>query len=596
MNFKFAARLLALAGLASLTSCVDDGYDLSDVDSTSRFTVEDLVVPINIDELTLKDVISFDDDSKIQPVTIDGKTFYALTQDGDFSSDPISIAAIHADAPHINSVSDVLDIIGDVFNAPQRIGAKAGENWLKQSYKIDNLSTELSYEVNNVDESIIKLESIATNDIKFGLVLDASSVSSMFNVSFQNLEIQLPKGLSVSPSIGSYDAAKGIWSIPQLDLTGSQIEISLTASRVDLEANGCHIEPDRTLYLNSNLGVKSGVLTLALRDLSEITFPTSVNFVLHFIVSDIDARSFSGEIEYKLDGMDIAPVNLSDIPSFLEGPETEIGLANPQIYLQVNNPVAGDKLMCRTGISLTPMYDGSDVKKSYMPDNGAITIGYNAGVDGPYNFVMAPMNEGLDIPADFATSLQFVQFSGLRDILKADQAAGQQGLPDNIGISLIDPMIPQQHITDFTLGRTLPGVKGKYELVAPLALTNGSSIVYSDIDIGWSGEIENLTVEKLKVTLNVTNNCPAAIELVAYPLDRNGNRIGNVEVKSSLIDAESSSQEVVIELNGEVKGMNGIEYVATAYAGASEVALSPDMTIELSNIRAVVSGYFEKEF
>lgn len=75
MNFKFAARLLALAGLASLTSCVDDGYDLSDVDSTSRFTVEDLVVPINIDELTLKDVISFDDDSKIQPVTIDGKNF-----------------------------------------------------------------------------------------------------------------------------------------------------------------------------------------------------------------------------------------------------------------------------------------------------------------------------------------------------------------------------------------------------------------------------------------------------------------------------------------------------------------------------------------
>lgn len=594
MNFKFAARLLALAGLASLTSCVDDGYDLSDVDTTSRFTVENLVVPVNIDELTLKDVITFDDDSKIQPVTIDGKTFYALTQDGDFTSDPISIAAIHADAPHINSVSDVLDILDDVVPAPKR-SAKAPQDWLTQSYKIDNLSTELKYEVKNVDESIIKLESIATNDIKFGLVLDASAVSSIFNVSFQNLEIQLPKGLSVSPSIGSYDATEGIWSIPQLDVTGNEVEISLTASRVDLEANGCHIEPDRTLYLNSDLGVKSGVLTLAIRDMSQITFPTSVHFVLHFIVSDIDAKAFSGVIEYKLNGMDIDPVNLTDIPSFLEGPETEIGLANPQIYLQVNNPVAGDKLECSTGISLTPMYDGSDVKKSYMPDNGAITIGYNAGVDGPYNFVMAPMNEGLNKPADFASSLQFVQFTGLRDILKADRAAGQQGLPDHIGISLIDPMIPQQHITDFALGRTLPGVKGKYELVAPLALTNGSTIVYSDRETGWGSDIEDITVEKLRITLTVTNNCPVGVELAAYPLDKNGNRIGNVEVKSTFIEADTSNQEVTIELSGEVKGLDGVEYVATANAGASEIALSPDMSITLGNIRAVVSGYFEKE-
>ena len=68
-----------------------------------------------------------------------------------------------------------------------------------------------------------------------------------------------------------------------------------------------------------------------------------------------------------------------------------------------------------------------------------------------------------------------------------------------------------------------------------------------------------------------------------------------MEVKSTLIEADTSNQEVTIELSGEVKGLDGVEYEATANAGASEIALSPDMSITLGNIRAVVSGYFEKE-
>lgn len=594
MNFKIAARLLALAGLASLTSCVDDGYDLSDVDTTSRFTVDNLVIPVNIDQLTLKDVITFDDDSKIQPVTIGDKTFYALTQDGDFSSDPISIAAIHADAPRINPVNEALNIIRN-FAAPQPRGARAGENWLKQSYEMGaGLTTDLSYEVKNVDKSIIDLESISTNDIKFGFVLDASAVNSMFNVSISDLKIQMPKGLIVRPSVGTYNAKDGVWSIPSLELNTPQYEVSLTASKIDLAANGCKIDADRSLDLNSRLGITSGVLTLELRSINEISFPEKVDFSLHFIVSDIDAKAFSGVIEYKLDGMDIDPVSLSDIPSFLDGPETEIGLANPQIYLQVNNPVAGDKLECRTGISLTPIYDGSTKEMSYMPDNGPITIGYAAGVDGPYTFVLAPSKDNLSTPAGFANP-QYVAFSGLRDILKADLSAGQQGLPDRIGISIVDPMIPRQHITEFRLGRTLPGVKGKYELVAPLALTNNSKIVYSDRETGWGSDIEDLVVKNMKITLTVGNHCPVGVELTAYPLDKNGNRIAGTDITSSEIKADTDNQEVTIELKGEVKGLDGIEYVATAKAGESEIALSPEMSIDLKNIRAVVSGYFEKE-
>ena len=61
-----------------LTACVDDNYDLSDIDTTTRVSINDLVVPANIDDVTLGDIITFDEESRIRAVTIDGKTFYAL--------------------------------------------------------------------------------------------------------------------------------------------------------------------------------------------------------------------------------------------------------------------------------------------------------------------------------------------------------------------------------------------------------------------------------------------------------------------------------------------------------------------------------------
>lgn len=65
--------VVALAALSLLTGCIDDSYDLSDVDTTTRVNINDLVLPVNIDPVTLGDVISIDPDSKIQTVSIGGK-------------------------------------------------------------------------------------------------------------------------------------------------------------------------------------------------------------------------------------------------------------------------------------------------------------------------------------------------------------------------------------------------------------------------------------------------------------------------------------------------------------------------------------------
>lgn len=42
----YAAGLIAAA---SVTSCVDDKYDLSDIDTTARIQVDNLTIPVNVD-------------------------------------------------------------------------------------------------------------------------------------------------------------------------------------------------------------------------------------------------------------------------------------------------------------------------------------------------------------------------------------------------------------------------------------------------------------------------------------------------------------------------------------------------------------------
>ena len=82
-KFRYQVVLPALS-LIALSGCIDSDYDLSDINTESEIRVNNLVLPVNIDQLTLDDVISIDEDSKIK--VVDGK--YAVLVEGDFHSDP----------------------------------------------------------------------------------------------------------------------------------------------------------------------------------------------------------------------------------------------------------------------------------------------------------------------------------------------------------------------------------------------------------------------------------------------------------------------------------------------------------------------------
>lgn len=582
----YGASALLMTGLVS---CVDNGYDLSDIDTTSRLTVDDLVIPVNIDEVTLGDIITFDEDSRIKPIEIGGKTFYALTEEGEFNSDPIYIEKVHADAPILTSTEDMLEQVPYDLPASSR---RRASSMPAITYNITDMGNTFSYKAFEVDDAIEQITSATVTPLRFGIKLNALNLNSNdVDMTFTDLVIVVAKGLTATTNIGKYDSKTGLWTIPTHKVQGHTTEAVLTATVVDFNAAGAHINDKHEFIFDGEFRVKSGYLTITPKSVNAL--PDNLHFRADYTLDEIEITSLDGVINYRLDGMSIDPISLADIPDFLNGDGTNIRMRNPQLYLSLNNPIADEHLTVQTGLSITAKRD------NYRPlefaiDNGSFSIGYNYGVAGPYNMVFAPSNEDLNTPDEFARNLQYVPYTQLSDILSVP-GSNEYGMPDELVVNVNDPQIPRQTVRGFALGREIPGVKGKYEFVAPLDLDEGSLITYTDRQDGWNDEtIDAVTITKLKLTATVTNNTPLAVSLVAYPLDIQGNVLTGVEATSNTLEANSTS-DVVIELTGEVTHLDGVEFRATVSAGPDGKALAPDQTISLSNIRARISGYYEKE-
>lgn len=578
-----SCALLSVLCMAT-ASCVDDNYDLSDIDTTTRVTVDNLTVPMNMDPLVLSDIISIDEDSKIQAVTIDGNEFYALSQKGEFNSDPIYVDKVKATAPTLTPTQRTLQIAPDG-------GIVADGSAL--TYEIVEMGNEFTYTAGNIDEAIVELNSAVIDPLEFRIDFEVRNISGIVEkMTFSDLTLQLPEGLEATVSDGSYDSASGIWTIPAKEVGGNTGAAVLTATAIDFVANGSRVE-NHTLKFDNRFRIQKGFLTVVPK--AGTTLPGTVDLYVSYKMGDIVVDSFTGVVKYELEGMDIDPMDLSDIPDFLSGDETDITIANPQIYLQVNNPVADYSLECSTGITLTAIREGY-ADRAFSPDVNQINIGFDKGIAGPYNFVLAPSSANLTVPAGYE-SPSFVEFSTLGSLVSAPADASVKGLPDMIGITLDNPGIKQSAVSNFALGRRIDGINGRYELMAPLALGAGSEIVYSDTKDGWNDEdVDAITITELIVTAKASSTVPMGASISAYPIDVAGKPIQGVTVVTeSALPANAEDADIRIVMHGEIKHIDGVTFEARVKSEDSSVALAPSQTITLKEIRATVSGYYEKE-
>lgn len=591
MKQIFYGACLTLCTTLLLTGCVDNGYDLSNIDTTSELKVVDLQLPVNLDAITLDDIITIDEDSKIKIRDVDGKPAYVVTEQGEFNSDKITINEFSAEAPVINPSRLI-------FGPPAASSSKRKANGPSVTFGLNSFEDrDINISAANIDESIVEISNIFMDrkplTLSISLICEANMGTSV-TMEVTNLKFKLFKGLQLAslPQGYSYDPSTGELNIAKLECPGNNALIELNVNGIDCKAAGIGIA-NHAIDYNTTLTVTDANLTITATGSELPSGLTSMSFGVYTTVSELTASAFSGKLKYMLkedgsDGIHIDPIELTDIPDFLSQEGTDLRLANPQLYISITNPVYEQKLFFTSGFSLRS-YHGDNFQTYNLDNNKRIEITTDQN-EGPYNFLLSPKPAD-NIPA-YSKNLEHVPFSSLSNVLSGN------GIPQKIEVELLSPEMPTQTVTKFPLGVEYNGVKGTYDFFAPLALKTDDNtvIVYGDTEDGWGSEdLDKLTITRLVVNANLTSTMPIGAELTASPIDREGHVMPNVTIHPVQVQPHADNQPITIETTGEIRDLDGIRFQATVRPG-SETALSPDMTLTLKDLKATVSGSYITDF
>lgn len=614
MDKKKLFMLLAATG-TMFVSCVDNNYKLSDLDTTVGVSVNNLTIPLNVDSLVLDQVLDLDDDGKVKKYTLEnGEVIYAIVEEGSFESKNIDIPGFTTESPDIKPINATLTRETSA-KIRRRKGSieKDGVSSIKYPISAENL-TKFSAS-GNVDKSIKGIDKIGVN-ADFGTSIDVSNnpelLQKINSLTFDSLKVDVPKGLEGDFVIAIGDEKKDVtkcYNIEEgkLDLTkykenyGEDFELKVESGKLDFNVHVDAIDVEKAgddivfedgkFTLNSSVSVEGGVVVygdeldegFTLEDL-----PKDINYECAPKLSEIVVSEFSGTIQYDIEDINIDPISLNDIPDMLSQDSTNIKLANPQIYLRLNNPLAKNNLYAEAGLAMIAKRKNSDDKKIEMSDALKMADSYNVfclTTDG--NMSKEQMHP------DYKDAINRT-FDGFSDILSG---TGANGLPDNIEIDVVNPQIPKQTISKFELDQTIEKVEGTYLFYAPLALKDKSSfIIYQDTLDGWYDDtLDKLSVNKAVVKADVNSEVPLNLELSFYPLDVKGNKINNVKSNIVKLSATKDIQPIEIKMEGDIKKLDGI-VVRAKLIGAYGEAIAPSQTINFKNLKVAVTGNYVDEF
>ena len=580
-----------------LTGCIDDNYDLSDIDTTSKFKVDSLAIPVNLAPVVLDDIIKIKEGDNLKKDTLNGKVFYAVKQTGEFHSDGINVNKFSVEPDPLQSKTATFRPAENANNARGYRRANGKSYVLK-----DAVNEEIHYTATDIDGAVRGLTEINFEPMLFEMTLVSSQVSKGIKTQMSDILLTLPKGLviqgikagdkngdkSYAPSV--YNPELGTLKIESFEFTDEgKIQITATGLHLKAEYYGEDI-------FNYDIRANSGSMNLASEfNLDEATlnleissFPDEIEYEVNYKIGTLSVTSLLGSIYYDLSGtgLNIEPINLSNMPSILTDPQTNLILSNPQIYLQLINPIGVYGLQYQSSLEILAIRDNQE-----DPDPFPSPLVTVPATTGEYNVVLAPYTDKIsNVPEKFAPGLDRLTYDRLGEIL-----AGQ-GIPQMLDLKLIDPQIPVQTLTSpFKLGESISGMEGSYMFLAPLSLAKGSTIV-KKVDGWWSEDLADLNIEKLRITANATNGTSMGVSLYVKAIDRDGNAISSEGTIALREGADNAEIELTLKgLNGApFNNLDGVEIYVMADESDGQ-PLAPEQKITLENLKARVWGYYERK-
>lgn len=568
MKHIFFKSALPLVGLLALTGCIDDKYDLSDVDTSTEIKVNNLVIPVKLASITLEQLLDIDEEDPDATVVTytgdDGKTYYAIRKKGDFHADDIYIEKVYA------SEATVVPVPTMDFNSGSG------------SYTIPSISTTFTYKDVAVDPSIEKIASFILEDGDH-LTVNTVFTCSKSQFTIQNLVIALPKGF-----VGSYNGgtptSDGKVNVGTVSSTNGRCEVTIDVKELDLvetypEQGGID-NPTGSIDIIDKIGVDSGTLVAS----GDVTLDVA------FSMDAFTVAAFSGNVNYEIEEPEIEPADLSDLPDFLSNENTDVTLVNPQLYLEINNGASEYGGLCYSGLSIIPWRE-ENASDALTIDE--FLIGANNAESNTYNLVLAPNPS--NVPASVAgeyPDLHSDVYENLKYILTG------QGLPETLSFEMLHPVL-RSPVHDFPLGTNMT-YHGDYTFFSPLDFEKGSIIYYVKEENDWfEGDVDKMHVKKLHINAVASTNLKYDITLNAYPYvkdyDTGEVTIDRSNKATAPIPALSTDLPIELDFPKEIIGLDGI-YFEAVFLSMEEDTLNSEQYLNLDNLKATVDGSYFTEF
>lgn len=654
---KFLKTTVLTLACLSLTGCIDDSYDLEDIDLTIGSNVDLTLPSSSTGVIALKNIMDVTDDGDGIVRIVDGE-FY-LQEDGSADIPQINIDSVAIPAPQIDEINTDVNINLNIPDWAPKREANAKLSAHKRvsiggfeieddefHYTIEDLS-KTTFSVNaksgQITKDVVALKEVRLKD-ETSLVVDISTTmkngGEFFKlVHLDNLFINYPKGLNIksvtckhwsyrkNPETGeneeylneheaaNFDNDKGYLLLTTGGNVGigvnKSIEITIEFDKVifgddkDLKFENNQILLDGMFQVGGSLHVETADLelidgiqnedernelikkfiTLYLQGGLEAIIPQQISIKGNASFNeDIKISGFKGEILREVG--DIAPIKLNDLPDFLNDPEVVLDLANPVIYVDVNNPLPAD---AKTQIILQSIYDNP--AENVPIQTREITI-YN-GQRTVYCLAES-FDETMKHPYE-NVKIEPVLVPGLNKLLKT--------IPKEIKVE-IAPI--SMEIEDMQIPISYK-VEVDYKIYTPLAFGKDFRLVYQGTETGWAADIdedmEKIDAGEISLTAEAESNLPLDLNLTIELLDENGDKIEGLEISQmQTIEANSDGTDISFSikaadgysikdfLSGE-KGqkLDGVRYKAVASAQNSDV-LKEDASIILRNIRVRIKG------
>lgn len=611
---------LVTAATFGITSCVNNDYDLSDLDTNIGVSVKDLSLPIQMDAIKLDAILDIDDDDENIKKMVDpntNETIYAVVKSGSFESDEIKLDPISVDGQQFDPM--MISAMLKSF-APSAVRGKKAPAKYSFYYDLTDANIDLNKYEGDIDLDKIDIDGIKDLEVDFTVktTLDIATqlAGKVDKAMLENVAIKLIDGLEDTPVFDGYVQVgpvkieqKGMTSLLKIDtpialnpsskekteitlhvdrLYGDAIRKFVEVAELELKKNPARkvsaSKGTKHFVYNAKIDFVDGFVGLNEEDLAEnVTveeLPAQLNIPAQPETTGIQVNSFSGLVTYDLsDKIDVPDVNLNDLPDFLTEEGTEIKLQNPQLYLRINNPVQdglNKTVHAQTGFTF-------DNHQSAPIDIDVLNADQKQNVYCISTTALDNMYEGYE-------GAEKIVCPELGNIL----STGGKGLPTTISIKTNDAKV-EGDVTDISLKKTYGKATGEYLFYVPLALGAGSKISYSTVADGWySDDIKDLLISNMTVKAKVSTDVPMELELTAFPINTKGEHMKNLKATCT-VPANANKQDLNLELKGDIKDLDGIDFKITLKANQNGKTLSPDMNIMLEGIRAVVSGSYSTE-